>query len=355
MTPAYCSCRIGPIAIFIKNSFANPEGTVMSRPSAMRRSLLATLVLSVLPHVSVFAQENYPSHPITLIVPFVAGGSTDLIARLIAQHAGAELGQMIIVENKGGAGGSLGMAYVKRAKPDGYTIGMASVSTHGSNPAVYKTLPYDPIKDFAPITNVAAVPSVFSVNPNVPAKTMKEFIELARANPGKYTFASPGIGSLGHVNIENMMMQGKFELLHVPYKGGGQAVSDAISGQVNALTDNLTSSLPYIKQGKLRPLAVLGATRSPELPDIPTYAEVGLNMKEAGWFGIVAPAGTSPAIITRLNEAIHKGMEAPEFKRKLKEMGGTPVPNTPDQFLAQIKAAIARYDEVAKKAKISLD
>lgn len=327
----------------------------MTRPSAMRRALLASLALCVLPGTAAFAEDKYPSRPITLIVPFVAGGSTDLIARLIATHAGAQLGQTIVVENKGGAGGSLGMGYVKRSKPDGYTIGMASVSTHGSNPAVYKTLPYDPIKDFAPITNVAAVPSVFSVNPSVPAKTMKEFMELARANPGKYSFASPGVGSLGHVNIENMMMQGKFELLHVPYKGAGQAVTDTISGQVNALTDNLSSSLPHIKQGKLRPLAVLSATRSPELPDIPTYAEAGINMKEAGWFGIVAPAGTPPAIINRLNQAIHKGMESPEFKQKLKEMGGTPVQNTPDQFLAQIKAAIARYQEVTKKANISLD
>jgi tripartite-type tricarboxylate transporter receptor subunit TctC len=181
----------------------------MNRTSAMRRALLATLALSVLPGTSAFAEDNYPTRPITLVVPFVAGGSTDLIARLIATHAGAQLGQTIVVENKGGAGGSLGMAYVKRSRPDGYTIGMASVSTHGSNPAVYKTLPYDPLKDFIPVSNVAAVPSVFSVNPNVPAKTMKEFIELARANPGKYTFASPGIGSLGHVNIEDMKLGGK--------------------------------------------------------------------------------------------------------------------------------------------------
>lgn len=327
----------------------------MNRPRALRRTLLATLVLCALPGASVYADESYPNRPITLIVPFVAGGSTDLIARLIAQHAGAQLGQTIIVENKGGAGGSLGMAAVKRSKPDGYTIGMASVSTHGSNPAVYKALPYDPVKDFTPVTNVAAVPSVFSVNPKVPAKTMKEFMEMARANPNKYTFASPGIGSLGHVNIENMMMQGKFQLTHVPYKGAGQAVTDAITGQVDALTDNLSSSLPFIKQGKLRPLAVLSAKRSPELPDVPTYAELGLNMKEAGWFGIVVPAGTPAAIVTRLNQAIHKGMEAPEFQRKLKEMGGTPVQNTPEQFQSQIKAAIARYEEVAKKANISLD
>jgi tripartite-type tricarboxylate transporter receptor subunit TctC len=343
----------------LRIQLVDPKGiTHMTRPSALRRALLVSLALSALSAISgtpALAQEIYPARPITLVVPFVAGGSTDLIARLIANHAGAQLGQTIVVENKGGAGGSIGMAYVKRAKPDGYTIGMASVSTHGSNPAVYKVLPYDPLKDFIPVSNVAAVPSVFSVNPNVPAKTMKEFMELARANPGKYTFASPGVGSLGHVNIENMMMQGKFELTHVPYKGSGQALTDVMTGQVNAMTDNLSSSLPSIKQGKLRPLAVLSATRSPDLPDVPTYAELGLDMKEAGWFGIVVPAGTPAAIVARLNQAIHKGMESPEFKRKLKEMGGSPVPNTPEQFQAQIKAAIARYEQVAKKANISLD
>lgn len=319
------------------------------------RVLLAAAVMSILPGSIALAEESYPSRPITLVVPFVPGGSTDLIARLIAQHAGAQLGQTIIVENKGGAGGSLGMAYVKRAKADGYTIGMATVSTHGSNPAVYKTLPYDPIKDFIPVTNVVSVPSVLSVHPSVPAKTMKEFIELARANPGKYTIGSPGIGSLGHVNIENMMLQGKFKVLHVPYKGAGQSVTDTISGQLHAVTDQLPSSLPVIKQGKLRPLVVLNASRSPELPDVPTYAELGIDMKEASWFGIVVPADTPRAIVDRLAKAIHKGMEAPEFKLKVKEMGGTPMANTPEQFAAQIKSAIARYREVARKANISLD
>ncbi|WP_019140255.1 Bug family tripartite tricarboxylate transporter substrate binding protein [Noviherbaspirillum massiliense] len=326
----------------------------MSKPSALRRIVLTGLACSLLP-LSAFAQDAYPTKPITLIVPFVPGGSTDLTARLVAKFAGQELGQTIIVENRAGAGGSIGMAQVARAKPDGYTIGMATVSTHGSNPAVYPKLAYDAVKDFTPITNVAAVPSVFSVHPSVPAKTMKEFIALARANPGKYTFASPGHGSLGHVNIENLTMQLNIQLLHVPYKGAGQALTDATSGQVNAITDNLSSSLPFIKSGKLRPLAVLSATRSPDLPDVPTYAELGTDMKEAGWFGIVGPAGMPADVVKRLNQAIHKGMQAPEFKQRLAEMGGTPVPNTPEQFQAQIKQAVARYSEVAKKAKIQLD
>jgi tripartite-type tricarboxylate transporter receptor subunit TctC len=322
-------------------------------PRRIFLSGLACTILSAM--VPAFAQAKFPEKTITLIVPFVAGGSTDLTARLIARYAGQELGQTVIVENRGGAGGSLGMAQVARAKPDGYTIGMATVSTHGSNPAVYPNLPYDPIKDFTPITNVAAVPSVFSVHPSVPAKTMQEFIALARAEPGKYTFASPGHGSLGHVNIENFMMQAKIKLLHVPYKGASQALNDASTGQVNAVTDNLSSSLSFINSGKLRPLAVLSSARAPELPNVPTYGELGIDMKEAGWFGIVAPAGTPPEIVRRLNQAIHKAIQVPDFKQKLTEMGGTPVPTTPEQFQAQIKQALGRYAEVVKKANIKLD
>ncbi|CAG9183282.1 tripartite tricarboxylate transporter substrate binding protein BugE [Cupriavidus respiraculi] len=325
--------------------------------SARRRFLLSCVAGAALLHAGgAAAQANYPTRPIRLIVPFAAGGSTDLSARLVAEFAGRELGQSIVVENKGGAGGSLGMGEVARATPDGYTIGMATVSTHGSNPAVYPKLSYDPIKDFAPITNVAAIPSVFAVHPSVPAKTMQEFIALAKANPGKYSFASPGAGSLGHANIENFMMLAKIDLLHVPYKGAGLALNDAVAGQVNAITDNLSSTLPHVKGGRLRALAVLGATRSPQLPDVPTYAELGFkDMGEGGWFGIVAPAGTPAPIVAKLNQAIHQAMKNPEFKRKMEESGGTLVPTTPEEFKAQIQQAMARYARVAKAANIQLN
>lgn len=329
----------------------------MSRAISTRRRVLLSCAAAatLLPAGAVFA-DNYPSRPLRLIVPFAAGGSTDLSARLIAEYAGRELGQTIVVENKGGAGGSLGMGEVARAKPDGYTIGMATVSTHGSNPAVYPKLSYDPIKDFAPISNVVAIPSIFAVHPSVPAKTMKEFIALAKANPGKYSFASPGTGSLGHVNIENFMSLADIELLHVPYKGAGVALNDAVAGQVNAITDNLSSTLPHVKGGRLRALAVLGAKRSPQLPDVPTYAELGFkDMGEGGWFGIVAPAGTPPAVVDRLNKAVHKAIQNPDFQKKIAESGGTPVPTTPEEFKAQIEQAMARYSRVAKTAKISLD
>jgi len=330
---------------------------------ATRREFLLSTMLSTAVGVAfgamampVLAQPNYPSKPIRLVVPFAAGGSTDLSARLVAEFAGRELGQAIVVDNKGGAGGSIGMEQVARSAPDGYTIGMATVSTHGSNPAVYPKLGYDPIKDFTPVTNVIAIPSVFAVHPSVPAKTMQEFVALAKANPGKYTFASPGAGSLGHVNIENFMMLAKIDLLHVPYKGAGLALNDAVAGQVNAITDNLATTLPHVKSGRLRALAVLGAQRSPQLPNVPTYAELGYkDMGEGGWFGIVAPAGTPQPIIAKLNAAIHKAMENPEFKRKVEESGGTLVPTTPEQFKAQIQQAMARYARVAKAANIKLD
>lgn len=302
------------------------------------------------------AADNYPSKPVKLIVPFAPGGSTDIVARVVAEGMRASLGQSVVVDNKAGAGGLLGTETIAQSAPDGYTIGMATVSTHGSNPAIFRKLPYDAIKDFAPITNVMAVPSVFVVNASVPAKTMKEFIALAKANPGKYSFASPGTGSLGHANIENFMNLAGIDLLHIPYKGAGQAITDALGGQVNAMTDNLPSTLPHIKDGKLRPLAVLAFKRADVLPDVPTYTELGFpQMGDGGWFGLVAPAGTPRPIIDKLNAAAHKAMAMPDYLEKQKSISGESMGNTPEQFAKQIKTAIDRYTAVAKRANIKLD
>ncbi len=324
-----------------------------------RRCLAATLAASAaaLCVPGAMAQAaGYPNRPIKLIVPFAAGGSTDMVARLLADKMGPILGKAVVVDNKGGAGGSIGADAIAKAAPDGYTIGMATVSTHGANPAIYAKLPYDAVKDFAPITNVMSVPSVFVVHPSVPAKTMQEFVALAKANPGKYTFASPGTGSLGHANIENFMNLAGIDLLHIPYKGAGQAATDALAGQVNAMTDNLPSTLANIQSGKLRPLAVLALKRSPVLPNVPTYTELGYGgMGDGGWFGLVAPAGTPKEIIAKLNAAAHKAMAMPDYLEKQKSISGESMANTPAQFAKQIDAAIARYTAVAKRANIKLD
>ena len=325
----------------------------------LRRTLLKTVaaaatMAAIAP--AVWAADNYPSRPIKLIVPFGAGGSTDIVARLLADKMGPILGQAVVIENKGGAGGSIGAAEIAKSAPDGYTIGMATVSTHGSNPAIMSKLPYDARKDFAPITNVMAVPSVFVVHPSVPANTMQEFIALAKKEPGKYSFASPGTGSLGHANIENFMNLAGIELLHVPYKGAGQALNDALGGHVNAMTDNLSSSLTNIKAGKLRPLAVLGLKRAEVLPDVPTYTELGFpEMGDGGWFGLVAPAGTPKPIIDKLNAAAHQVMQDPDFQKKQKEIAGEGMGNSPEEFAKQIDAAIERYTAVAKRANIRID
>lgn len=323
--------------------------------SVMRRTIIgaAAAILGCAATGTVLAADNYPSKPVRLVIPFAPGGSTDLVGRMIAEYVGRELGQTVVVENKGGAGGALGAEYIARAEPDGYTIGMATVSTHGSNPAIHTNLKYDPIKDFAPVSNVMGIPSVFAVHPSVPAKDMKEFIALAKAAPEKYSFASPGVASLGHANIENFMMLSGIRLLHVPYRGAGPALNDALAGQVDAITDNLSSTLPHLKEGRLRPLAVLGAERSDVLPDVPTYAELGFpEMGTGGWFGIVAPAGTPPQVVQRLNDAVRKATADPTFQKRAAEAGGTLMVNSPDEFAEQIKAAIARYTKVAQVAKI---
>ncbi|OWT71490.1 MULTISPECIES: tripartite tricarboxylate transporter substrate binding protein BugE [unclassified Achromobacter] len=317
--------------------------------------VLLTAVMSL--SAATATAAGYPEHSIRLIVPFAPGGSTDLAARLIAQYAGQELGQAIVVENRAGAGGSLGMEMVARAAPDGYTLGMATMSTHGANPAVYKgQLKYDAVKDFTPITNVASVPGVFAVNPKVPAKTIQEFIALAKAAPGKYSFASPGTGSLGHVNVSYFSALAGMQLLHVPYKGSGPAMNDALAGQVDAITDNLPSALPHIQAGRLRALAVLSEHRSPMLPDVPTYIEAGFpQMGGGGWFGIVAPAGAPASVVAGLNTAIHKAMQQPEFIKKMDDVGATLVPTTPEEFSEQIKQAVARYQSAVSMAKIEIN
>ena len=316
------------------------------------RALCATALLAV----AGAASANYPDKPITLIVPWAPGGSTDILARALGERLSKSLGQTVIVDNRAGASGNIGSNMVAKAKPDGYTLFMTTNTSHSANPSLIANLKYDPIKDFVPVSNVATVPSVLAVTGKFPAKNMADFLALAKSEPGKITFASPGTGSLGHSNVEYFSSMAKIKLLHVPYKGSGMALNDAIAGQVDAITDNLPSALPHIKAGRLHALAVLSDKRSPALPDVPTYGELGFpQMGNGGWFGVVAPAGTPPAIVRKLNQAIHTAMKEPDFISKMDEAGATLIPGTSAQFQTQIEQAVQRYKNVAKVAKISME
>ncbi|MBV9956091.1 MAG: tripartite tricarboxylate transporter substrate binding protein BugE [Pseudolabrys sp.] len=302
-----------------------------------------------------FAQD-YPTRPITLIVPFAPGGSTDVIARVVAQGMRAELGQTVVVENHAGAGGSLGTGMIARAAPDGYTIGMATASTVAINPAAYRNLPFDVLKDLAPITNIAAVPNIMSVHPSVAAKTMAEFIALAKAQPGKLAYGSSGNGSVSHLMGEQFKLATGTDIVHVPYRGIGPAMNDAIGGMIQVLYDNLPTSLPHVQAGKLRALAVSGEKRVAALPDVPTFTELGLkDLEWMAFFGLVAPANTPPAVITKLNAAAVKVIATPEVRRALELQQAIPVGNSPAQFRAEIERDLARMKRAVEAANIRVD
>ncbi|WP_423196568.1 MULTISPECIES: tripartite tricarboxylate transporter substrate binding protein BugE [unclassified Cupriavidus] len=320
------------------------------------RALAAATALSAGFAVPAFAQGSYPTKPISLVVPFPAGGTTDIVARVVADRLGQELGQPVVVDNRGGAGGSIGTAYLAKAAPDGYTLGVATASTHGINPAVYPKLPYDATKDFTPITNLASVPNVMSVNPAVKVADMKAFIALAKSEPNKIAYGSAGNGSVSHMMGELFKMSSKTELLHVPYKGVGPALNDALAGQVQVLFDNLPSSLQFIKSGKLHALAVAAPKRVPALPNVPTFAELGLpEVNDSAWFGLIGPAKLPADIQAKVHDAAVKVLAQPEVRKKLEELGATPVGDTPAHFGAQITSEVAKNKRVAAAAKISLD
>ncbi|MGE8363435.1 tripartite tricarboxylate transporter substrate binding protein BugE [Cupriavidus sp.] len=328
----------------------------MQRRNMLRLLAAATGAAAAGLSLSAAAQGGYPTKPISLIVPFPAGGTTDIVARIVADKLGQQLGQTVVVDNRGGAGGSIGTGYLAKAAPDGYTLGIATASTHGINPAVYPRLSYDANKDFTTITNLASVPNVMSINPAVKATDMKAFIALAKSQPNKMAYGSAGNGSVSHMMGELFKMSSKTELLHVPYKGVGPALNDALANQVQVLFDNLPSSLPFIEGGKLRALAVASPKRVPALPNVPTFAELGLpEVNDAAWFGLIAPAGLPADVQTKLHNAAVKVLAMPEVKAKLEKLGAVPVGNTPAEFAAQIKSEVAKNKRIAAAAKITLD
>ena len=293
--------------------------------------------------------QTYPAKPIRLIAPFPPGGSTDLLARLIAQKLTEAWGQQVIVENRGGAGGTIGVELAARAVPDGYTIVMGHIGTFGANPTLYPKLPYDAIKDFAPITLLGMVPNGMAAHPALPVRSVKDVLAIARAKPGQLLYGSGGSGSAAHLAMVYFELLAKVKLTHIPYKGTGPALYDLIAGQTSIIITGMPAMMPHIKSEKLRPLAVGTAKRLAVLPDVPTIMESGVPGYEATqWYGILTQAAAPRDIVLKLNAEIVRALRQPEVRERLAADGTVPVGNTPEEFGAHIKAEIARWAPVVK-------
>ena len=319
-----------------------------------RRHLLSALAaVSFAPGMSL-AQEG---KPLRIIVPFPPGGATDITARSLQESLARILKQPVVLENRGGAGGSIGMAEVARAPADGLTLGVATLSTHGVNPAVYTKLPYHPTKDFIGVTEIVKAPGVIVINPAVvPVKDFAELVKYLKANPGKVSYATPGNGTIGHMWGELFKSSTGTSMVHIPYRGAGPAINDVLAGQVAVYFDQVASSLPHVKSGKLKALAVSWPERLDVLPDVPTYAELGYKQaNEPSWFGLVAPAGTPPAVADRIQQAVAQALKEPAVRERLAGQGLYPSGTTPKEFTAQIASEIDKMKRVAAYAKVVLD
>ena len=316
--------------------------------------LAAMLALALAPLAR--AQDDYPNRTVRIIVPFAPGGSTDVVARILADKLGAEFNQSFVVENRGGAGGNIGADVVAKAAPDGYTLLMGTTGVLAINKYLYKEMPFDPERDLAPVSYTSLITNILVVNPQVPVKTVNELIALARAKPGALTFASSGAGSSTHLSAELFKSMAGVDILHVPYKGSSQALTDVIGGQVTMLFDNAPSSIPMVEQGKLRAIAVTSTKRLPNLPDVPTIDEAGVKGYESlSWSGIVAPAATPRRVIEKLNAAIEKVLRDPEVKQRFASLGVEPVGGPPEAFSRHIRAESEKWARVVKTANITLN
>jgi tripartite-type tricarboxylate transporter receptor subunit TctC len=320
--------------------------------AALRVVLAATWLLS---GVVASSAQNYPAKPVRVVVGFPAGGPTDVIARIVAQKLSDNLGQKFFVENNGGAGGNTAAGQVARMTPDGYTI-MAISTGFVVNPSLYAKVPYDPVKDFAPVTLVAVSPNVVVVNPQVPAKTLPELVQLVRDNPGKYSFAGPGIGSTPHLGGELFRLAYKLDLVHVPFTGAGPVIQATVGGHTPIAFTALPPALSAVQSGQLRALGVASTERAAGMPDVPTFAEQGVNDQDADTLtGIVAPAGTPKEIVDLLYREIAKIVAQPDVKERLTVLGFKPVANTPDQFGARIRLEMDKWGKVVRDAKLRIE
>ena len=321
----------------------------------MQRRNWISLATLALVSGSVWAQA-YPNRTIKLQVPFAPGGTTDIVARVISEPLGKALGQSVIVENKAGGGGVVGANETAKASPDGYSLGMATVSTTAANPAINSKIPYNPVTDFTPIINIAATPNVIAVHPSFPAHDYKGFVAELKKNPGKYSYSSSGTGGIGHLQTELWKGLAGVFITHIPYRGAGPALNDTVAGQVPIIFDNMPSAMPFIQTGKLIPIVVAAPQRLPQLPNVPTFKEVGLEpVNRMAYYGIYGPKNLPKDVVEKVSAGVKKALQDPAVVKRIQDTGSLVVANTPDEFAAQMKAEFEVYKKVVDQQKLKLD